>query len=229
MKRCEICNLPFWNEEQLRQHIGWHNCSKTFTCTHCGRGFVKNERRKLHEKTCDNNSHRQHCAPQRIQHGEGITTGKFKLFESALNGVVRGYRYEFPTDNHQIDSLKKLSEILHGDAKRIIKESYDEQKLFKWHIGLKAVFHKAMDVSLITDQPPYFQTLPLESYLSQDLDSRIEEAYIILRDRIDNYEEMGSGWVLNHFKCVDLRIIEMANPLIRNNEYDSSSDEEEET
>ena len=67
----------------------------------------------------------------------------------------------------------------------------------------------------------------MKSYASQDLDSRIEEAYIILRDRIDNYEEMGSGWVLNHFKCVDVHIIEMANPLCGNNEYDSSLDEEE--
>ena len=67
----------------------------------------------------------------------------------------------------------------------------------------------------------------MESYASQDLTSRIEEAYIILRDRIDNYEENGSGWVLNHFKCVDVHIIEMANPLGGNNEYDSSSDEEE--
>ena len=116
---------------------------------------------------------------------------------------------------------------MHGDAKRIIKESYKEQKLFKWHIGLKAVFHKSMDATVITDQPTYFQTLPLESYASQDLDSRIEEAYIILRDPIDNYEGMGSGWVLNHFKYVDIHIIEMANPLGGNNEYDSSSEEEE--
>ena len=91
MKRCEIRNLPFWNEEQLRQHIGWHKCSKTFPCTYCGRGFVKNERRKLHEQTCDNNSHRQHRSPQRIQHGEGITTENFKLFESAFNGVVTNF------------------------------------------------------------------------------------------------------------------------------------------
>ena len=226
MKRCEICNLPFWNEEQLRQHIDWHNCPKTFACTHCGRGFVKSVRRKLHEKTCDNNSHRQHRAPQRTQHGGCITTGKFKLFESAFNGVVRGYRYKFPTDN-QVDSLQKLSDILHGDAKRIIKESYEEQKLFKWHIGLKAVFHKATDETIITEPPPYFQTLPLESYASQDLDSCLEDAYIILRDRIDNYEEMGSGWVLDHFKCVEIHIIEMANPLGGDNEYDSSSEEEE--
>ena len=116
---------------------------------------------------------------------------------------------------------------MHGDAKRIIKESYEEQKLFKWHIGLKAVFHKATDETIITEPPPYFQTLPLESYASQDLDSCLEDAYIILRDRIDNYEEMGSGWVLDHFKCVEIHIIEMANPLGGDNEYDSSSEEQD--
>ena len=114
MKRCEICNLPFWNEEQIRQHIGWHNCSKNFTCTHWDEDFFKKERRKLHEQMCDNNSHRQHRAPQRIQNGECITTGKFKLFESAFNGVIRGYRYKFPTDNHQIDSLKNFPKYCMG-------------------------------------------------------------------------------------------------------------------
>ena len=87
--------------------------------------------------------------------------------------------------------------------------------------------HKAIDENVITKPPPYFQTLPLESYASQDLDSRLEEAYIILSDRIDNYEEMESGWVLDHFKCVEIHIVEMANPLGGDNEYDSSSEEEE--
>ena len=119
--------------------------------------------------------------------------------------------------------------MLHGDAKQIIKESYEEQKLFKWRIGLRAVFHKADNETVITEPPPYFQTLPLESYASHDLNLRLEEAYTILREHIDHYEEMGSGWVLDHFKCVDVQIAKMANPLGGNKKYDSSSEEEEET
>ena len=69
MKRCEICNLPFWDERQLRQHIDGHNRPKQFPCTHCGRGLVKSIRRKLHERTCDNNSHLQNCVKQEKQHG----------------------------------------------------------------------------------------------------------------------------------------------------------------
>ena len=161
MKRCEICNLPFWNEEQLKQHIDWHNCSKSFACTHCGRGFVKNARRELHEHTCDNNSHRQHHAQQWIQHGECITTVNFKLIESAFNGVVRGYRYKFPTDNH-LDSLKKLSDILHGGCKM----NY-QGKLWGTKIVQMAYWSEScISQSYGCNQPPYFQTLPLESYAS---------------------------------------------------------------
>ena len=169
MKRCEICNLQFWNQKQLERHTDGHGRPKTFACSHCGREFVKSVRRKLHEQTCDNNTHRQHHVQQGTQHGKGITTGKFKLFESAFNGVVRGYRYQFQT-LHPIDYLQKLSELLHGDAKQIITESKEEHKLFKWYIGLRAVFHKAIDEAVLTEPAPYFQTLPLESYVSQDLD-----------------------------------------------------------
>ena len=87
---------------------------------------------------------------------ESLSYSKVHSMESSEVTVTN-----FLQDN-QVDSLQKLSDILHGDAKRIIKESYEEQKLFKWHIGLKAVFHKATVVTLITAPPPYFQTLTLE-------------------------------------------------------------------
>ena len=93
--------------------------------------------------------------------------------------------------------------------------------------ALRVAFHKADNETIITEPPPYFQTLPLESYASHDLNLRLEEAYTILRERIDNCEEMGSGWVLDHFKCVDVQIAEMANPLCGNKKSDSSSEKEE--
>ena len=37
---------------------------------------------------------------------------------------------------------------------------------------------------------------------------------------------MESGWVLDNFKCVDVHIVEMENPLGGDNEYDSSSEGE---
>ena len=125
--------------------------------------------------------------------------------ELNFDGSRSVYRDKFPTD-HEIDHFQKLSEVLNGDAKQIMKESYEDQTWFKCCIGARVVFRKADNETIITEPPPYFQTLPLESYT-------------ILRERIDNYEEMGSGWVLDHFKCIVVQIVEMANPLGGNKKW----------
>ena len=73
-----------------------------------------------------NIAHRNEYSMAKVSPLESLSYSKVHSMESS--GVT------VPTDN-QVDSLQKLSEILHGDAKRIIKESYKEQKLFKWHVG----------------------------------------------------------------------------------------------
>ena len=53
--RCQQCNLPFWSEEQLKKHAVTHKRRKSFNCTHCQKGFVRGNRLKMHERTCEKN------------------------------------------------------------------------------------------------------------------------------------------------------------------------------
>ena len=117
---------------------------------------------------------------------------------------MKSYRYTFK--DREDDWISKLKEIIDTDMKNILEEimqrNLDNQ--FKWYVGLSAEFQKASDPSILTQPPPYFCTQPLPSHQSHNLDERMEETHIMLMDKIDNYMNLGSGWILKRLIYLEL-------------------------
>ena len=53
---CGQCNLPFWLEEQLKKHSVTKKIRKTCNCTYCQKVFVRGNRLKMHQRTCERNT-----------------------------------------------------------------------------------------------------------------------------------------------------------------------------
>ena len=221
--RCGQCNLPFWSEEQLQKHLVTHKRRKTFFCTYCGKGFVRGDRLKMHERTCDKNPVKKNA--QRISSvmqigGGGETLQGFNLLESVFDGVVQTWRYEF-SDEEQQDVYGSLQKVVKSTAYDLVIEATG---IFKWYLGLKAIFHKASNPSVLSDPPPFFQSDPITSYRKYD-----DEAWDIVKEQlekqIENYECNGSGWVLSRLISLDVTFAEMDNPLKPNRGKDQHGDE----
>ena len=220
MKRCPQCKCPFWNDKDLKEHIATHNRSREFICSYCRKSFFKRIRKNLHERTCDSNPNREVREHQQI--GRGSTTDNLVLEQEAFNGAIKRYRYYFEGGLPIIESTEKLRELILNEVKIIIEETNHE--FFKWHVGLKSVFHKASNPEILTEPAPYFRTLPLESYRSIPLYEKLEQAYTMLMESIDKYERSGSGWILKEHVYIELHIARTSNPLERDSDTESDED-----
>ena len=201
--RCDKCNLPFWSKEQLEKHVLTHERKKTFTCTHCQKGFARADRCKLHIRSCESNPEKKTHRTTTVQIGLGANT-EFRFLESALGGVFQTWRYEFSKED-QKDMFQSLHSVIMEHARDLVVKATG---VFKWYLGLKVLFHKATDTWHVTDPPPFFQTDPSESYQRNE-----EEVWEIAKEnlvqQIENYEVNGSGWVLSQLLSIDVTFCEM--------------------
>ena len=221
MKRCPQCSRIFWNDKNLKAHIETHNRLREFICSYCQKSFFKRVRKNLHERTCDSNPDRK--IRERQQIGRGSTTDNLVLDQEAFNGAIRRYRYYFEGGLSVIEYDTKLREMILNEVKRIIELLLVHEEFFKWHVGLKSVFHKATNPEILTDPPPYFKTLPLESYKSIPLDETLKQAYAILMESIEGYEGTGSGWIFKEHIYIELHFVQMTNPLENNTESEEDA------
>ena len=58
---CEQCNLPFWLEEQLKKRSVTYKWRETFNCTHFQKDFVRGNRFRMHEHTCEKNTEKKNA------------------------------------------------------------------------------------------------------------------------------------------------------------------------
>ena len=165
----------------------------THVCSYCRKEFKRYDCATKHDHTCD-------AAPPpttqrpKLQVGGGVVD-KFELVDSALRGACTVYRLIFPQGT-AIDDTARLHEIILKDVPELLKNKRAEMNSFKWYLGLKVVFAKAINPDVITDPPVVFLTNPVASHHSwewQDEGKQTEEQLLHI---INNYEMNGSGWIM---------------------------------
>ena len=112
---------------------------------------------------------------------------KFELVDSALRGACTVYRLIFPQGT-AIDDTARLHKIILKDVPELLKNKRAEMNSFKWYLGLKVVFAKAINPDVVTDPPVVFLTNPVASHHSwgwQDAGKKTEEQLV---RKINNYE-----------------------------------------
>ena len=233
MKRCPHCNILFWEgDDTFDRHLENHIRFKPFACHHCEKKFLKNHRRKLHEKTCDLNPNRKKTnrkVPKQTGRGKKVTSSsKFILHETAFDGFINDWRYHF--SDHNGDFVKNpvyaINNAISVEVRNLLKEMIENGEIggFKWYLALQISFHKVSDETVVTDPPPWFRTHPKISFSSLNLDDKMEEAYQILMAQIDEFLTEGSGWVIEKPIILDVKTV-MYDPLKRISSNESGNEE----
>ena len=155
-----------------------------------------------------------------MQVGGGVDNA-FNLLESALGGVFQTWRYTFP-DGEQQDLHKSLDIVVKSTFYDLVIKT---NGTLKWYLGLKAVFHKAVNPEVISDPPPFFKTDPFPSYHKYD-DKVWEIVKEQLEKQIENYDCNGSGWAVSRLVSLDASFNKMDDPLKPDHSKDSDQGED---
>ena len=79
-------------------------------------------------------------------------------------------------------------------------------------MSLHVNFHPGSDEEFKTEPPAVLNTEALEIFKSTNIDDILNHAYENLVSSIENFQQRGSGWVLDKLLKLDLHILEF-NPL----------------
>ena len=78
----------------------------------------------------------------------------------------------------------------------------------KYYISLSCVFHKPTDPDYcVTDPPAIFNSGTSKLLAASNIDSQMQINNDNLIQSIEEYERSGSGWVLLHLVCLDIRTV----------------------
>ena len=224
---CISCGRLFFSEENLENHT--ENCDnkeKKESCRHCRNTFARCSNKDLHERGCDKGKQRRkrHLKQSTIENyakrscvdnfqaqqvggssalEEHSETWKApEILESTLKDTAMTYRKEFNESNRK-DLLQRLN-ITMNTFTPIIQGEIHRKEGIKWYFSLKMVFFKAKDVTDLTDPPVTFRSEVFTSLDDEKLDIQYKVAYNQFIHQIEEFQRNGSGWVIHHFRSLDL-------------------------
>ena len=184
------------------------------TCRFCGKQFSRRLNCSLHENVCDDNPLEIPRSTAVLQTGGGGGGDRFDLSASSLGGAAREYKMYFrdeTTEEWLVDLHEAMTKETHDLLNGIRKK---EGALFKWYLTLEVTFRKLSNPYVISDPSVYFNTYPLLLYIG-DLVEKLQNRMKTLREKIDIYEQNGSGWVLHQLVSITVSVLKVDNPLTR--------------
>ena len=90
---------------------------------------------------------------------------------------------------------------------RINKEVVKKRSV-KFYLSLHVNFHLSTDVTFLTDPPAVLCTDTIEVYDSSDVHHALNSTYENLVSAIEDFQQCGSGWILDRLIALDLHLLE---------------------
>ena len=125
-----------------------------------------------------------------------------------LNGTVNEYRLNL--EDEQPDASKVLDVLKESpfQMENRIMEEVAKKRAVKLYLSLYANIHLSNDVTSLTNPPVVLSTDTIEMYDSTDIRDALNSIYENLTSAIEDFEQRGSGWVLDKLLAVDLHLLE---------------------
>ena len=112
--------------------------------------------------------------------------------------------YRLKLHEHSENQVAQLRTALLVNARELLDGI---KRNIKWQASLRTVFAKATNPNIITKPAMFFITEAVSSTSSDPLELQLQIALRNLMHQVDGYEKNGSGWVLDHFVTLDVRIL----------------------
>ena len=210
--QCETCFRFYTGKSSLDRHIkARHQNYKPHKCDTCGKCFNRKQNRDLH---C------RRCPPAKVG---GAVSKRFTktLMENldltpikgktAFGGCFADWSIVFPRRCEYIHP-----EILLEEATKAMKATIQEHlrthtPRLKFTMSIFAILQQACDPEVKTDPPICLTSSPYNVYKHRPivdkehhmLEEALHDTAVELGEMLENYEGMGSGWVMDRLIRLD--------------------------
>ena len=209
MYSCKVCSRTFTEKRNLTRHAHIHQKEKRFGCGICSKTFNRKEHATRHEKNCKGEKQLPTTSS-----GSGVkrkmTTltkaSDFKIVvaNTAFSKAVVTYELSYP-DNEGMEFISLVKNSTSA-MKSYIENYRDEHTSLKFNMSIHVNFVKAVDASIVTDPPVVLVTEQMEVYDDTDIDELLSICSQQLINRIEAYEQTGSGWVIHQLVSLDTTV-----------------------
>ena len=93
-----------------------------------------------------------------------------------------------------------------------INEEVVKKRAVKFYLSLHVNFHLSTDVAFLIHPPAVLGTDTIEVYDSSDVHDVLNSAYENLVSAIEDFQQRGSGWILDKLVALDLHRLEFDPP-----------------
>ena len=206
-----MCERSYVNKRNLLRHIREAHAS-LWSCQRCSKTFNREDNFTYHVRTCDFHANGV-VPPPVVQTGFGavssstdVVVGDFQELEQAFDKTAISYRLNF---DKIVQTPQNIYEILKksiNSSSSLLDVYQNENNGIKFQFNLRVHYHQASDKNMLTEPAASHNGKPREVYAVTDIDDELVHAIKELEGKIDEYEQRGSGWVLDHLVRVDLYI-----------------------
>ena len=175
---------------------------KNFSCKYCKKHFSRSINCRYHELHCQPRNPGDITYRHNFQFGAGTErNGDFDEIEQGFNHTFVTYRKQL-THDINMENLKTAVQ----DAITILQKEVAVRFGMKWYIALKLIFRKAVDQHVVTDPPVVLNTTPKMGLIGDDYVHDLNEMFQDVMNQIDKFERNGSGWIVDKFQTLDVKI-----------------------
>ena len=175
---------------------------RNYSCQYCKRHFSRSINCRYHEIHCKPKNPNDLTYIDAFQFDAGTEkNGDFEEIEQGFNHTLVTYRKQLVHESN----MNNL-EIAVKDAITILQKEVAVRYGMKWYFALKLTFRKAVDEDVVTDPPVVINTNSTMGLIGNNYDHDLNEAFQDIVEQIESFESDGSGWVVDKFQVLDLKI-----------------------
>ena len=125
---------------------------------------------------------------------------------SGFEGIATQWSIYYPKEYNLCDHITLLESSALAMKDIIQKQLYEKTMRLKYTMKIHIVFTKAYAPDVKTEPPVVLWTYPTTVYLGTDLENSLILDANELYSKIEEYEGIGSGWVIDYLVRLDTEI-----------------------
>ena len=178
-----------------------HEKNATHVCQHCKKTFTRKDNRNAHERICGGRGGGVSLRPRRKRPVAENTTFKIVKTRTAFSNANVTWKLRYPR-NDGVDYIELLNSSTAAMRKTL--ERYQQlRRALKFNMSLHVQFEQATDPSIKTLPPVVLVTDQYEFYADTNIETILKTCAQQLQNNVENYEGLGSGWVLSSLIALD--------------------------
>ena len=205
---CNECEKTFSNKKNLNRHTRHvHEKLKPHQCGICFKTFSRKQNRDHHLRSCSRNI----SAPgEQVERNVKEKTHELRFTpikrSSGFGGLITEWCIYYPKEYRFCDHITLLKSSALAMKDIIQKQLYQEKLRLKYTMNIHVVFTKPIDLEVKTEPPVVLWTDPTTVYVATDLEKCLIDDAKVLYNKIEEYEGIGSGWIIDYLVRLDTSI-----------------------